>query len=137
MNNLKDQSESVFAEALGYLKTLEKSLQRKSRFSNELLYQITAMSIEKLLVSLLASYGMNATHHTPIALIKEANGIQPLPPSMTATAQLIGRFESICSISGFGYKIPNDDELRRMIVGLIEIRDYVAARVSPPAQQAA
>ncbi len=137
MNRLKDQSESVFGEALGYLKTLERTLIRKSKFSNELLYQIAAMSIEKLLVSLLASYEINATHHTPLALIEEANRVQQLPVSMTTTAELIGRFESICSFSGFGYKTPTDEELRTMIVGLIEIRDYVSERIRPPALQAA
>jgi hypothetical protein len=133
MKRLVEQSESVFAEALGFLKTLERSLQRKSKFNNELLYQITAMSIEKLLVSLLAYHGINATHHTPIALIREANTVKPLPESMIKTAELIGRYESICSISGFGYKIPADDELRQMILGLIEIKDYVGKCVHSPA----
>ena len=119
----------MFGEALGYLKTLERSLSRKSRFNNELLYQIAAITLEKLLVCLLASYEVNATHHTPLALIAEANSIQPLPVSMTTTAQLIGRFESICSLSGFGYRIPGEAELREMILGLLEIRNYVSARL--------
>lgn len=137
MKRLSEQSESIFAEALGYLKTLERSLQRKSKFSNELLYQIAAMSLEKLLVSLLASHGINATHHTPLALIEEANSVKPLPESMTKTAELIGQYESICSLSGFGYKIPTDGELRTMILGLIEIKDYVGVSLHSPAVEAA
>jgi hypothetical protein len=135
VNNLEAQSESMFGEALGYLRTLERSLVRKSRFNNELLYQIAAMSLEKLLVALLATYDLNATHHTPVALIKEVNAIEQLPDSIVATGQLIGRFESICSMSGFGYKIPTDGELREMILGLLEIRDYVSARLQVPAIQ--
>jgi hypothetical protein len=130
MKTLKDQSESLFMESLGYLKTLERSLVRKSKFSNELLYQIAAMSIEKMLVAFLASHEINATHHTPMALIYEANTVEQMPDHIVETAKLIGRFESICSVSGFGYKIPNNEELKEMILGLVVIKNYVSERIN-------
>jgi len=115
----------TYAEAMGFLKTLERSLEYKSRFSNELLYQISAMSFEKLFVALMAFHGINATHHTPLALIREAEHLVSIPQHISETAKLIGSFESICSMSGFGYRIPNDEQLHDIITGLIVCRDFV------------
>ena len=100
MKSLKDQSESIFGEALGYLKTLERSLARKSRFNNELLYQIAAITLEKLLVALLASYEINATHHTPLALIEEANSTTFVPEGTDAA---IDGFGNIVIMLGGGF----------------------------------
>jgi hypothetical protein len=125
MRPLEDQAISAFSEALKYISTLEKSLERKSRFSNDLLYNMVTMSFEKLFVSHLAYQGINATHHTPLALYKEANKLTPLPAFMEDTAKLIGKFESICSFDGFGYKTPTSEELEKMILGLISMREYI------------
>jgi hypothetical protein len=125
MNALHEQATSTFDEALKYILTLEKSLERKSRFNNDLLYNMVAMSFEKLFVSFLARHNINAMHHTPMALYKEANKVTPLPEYMKETAKLLTQFESICSFDGFGYKTPTPDELERMIFGLIAIREYM------------
>lgn len=125
MNLLQPQAEKCYAEALGYMKTLEKSLSGKSKFTNELRYQMSAMTIEKMLVALLAHYEINATHHTPLALIHEAETVHKIPENIKETAKLIGKFESICSVEGFGYKMPNDEELRNIVIGLIEVKDFV------------
>lgn len=114
-----------YEEALGYMKSLEKSLTKESRFSSELRYQISAMTIEKFFVALLAHYGANATHHTPMALINEVQEYQKVPDSIRETAKLIGKFESICSLDGFGYKIPDEDELLKIVQGLVEIKAFV------------
>lgn len=125
MNPLQEQAQTTFTEAMGYIKTLEKSMIKQSRFNNDLLYSMAAMSFEKLFVSFLANHGINAMHHTPMALFKEANSVNQLPDTMKETAKLLSKFESICSFDGFGYKTPQTDELNRIINGLVEIRDYV------------
>jgi hypothetical protein len=133
MKPLQEQAQSSYNEALGYIRSLEKGLKRKSRFSNDLRYNIVGLGFEKLFVSLIAFNGFNATHHTPLALFVEASKFGHLPEQMKATAKLVGRFESICSFDGFGYKTPTDDELREMILGLIEIRDFIAKEwITPP-----
>ena len=125
MNYTQEQSKKIYAEALGYLKTLERSLERKSKFSNELLYQISAMGFEKLFVALLAFHKINANHHTPLALLNEVEALLTVPENIKTTARLIGSFESICSMSGFGYKMPNEEQLHQIIVGLIDCKTFV------------
>jgi hypothetical protein len=129
MSYTKEQSKKIFVEAEGYIRTLERSLERKSKFNNELLYQMSAMGFEKLFVALLAYHEINANHHTPLALIEEVETLLIVPKEINATAHLIGSYESICSVSGFGYKMPEDDVLREIIVGLIACKAFVESYI--------
>ncbi len=90
--------------ANGYFTTFQKSLANEnSRFDNDLLYQLAIMSVEKYFIALLARYDWNATHHMPIAMYKEALTFEPgLTDEMKQTAILVGKFEGICSVEGFG-----------------------------------
>jgi hypothetical protein len=129
MSTLSETSIYTFEEASGYLKILHNSLVRKSKFDNFLLYNIVSLCTEKLLVSLLAHHKINATHHTPMALFREAQKIETLPASFLDTIRLVSKFESICLMDAFGYKEPTPEELRKMIEGLTDIENYVQKRV--------
>lgn len=130
MFKLKDTTLEVYDEAKKYLQTLSKSLEQKSRFGNDLRYNMTVMCCEKLFVALLSHYDEMADHHMPVALYKQAKDVEPdLTPQMQDTCRLINRFESICSLDGFGYKTPTDDELRIMILGLQDINHLVSNRI--------
>jgi hypothetical protein len=89
------------------------------------------MSFEKLFVSLISHYGEMAKHHMPLALYKYATEFdKDLPVEFKRTAQLMTKFESICSLDGFGYKTPPDEELREMILGLSAVNKYVADKIA-------
>ena len=132
--SLKAHFSFTYSEASGYLKTLEGSLSKKSKFNNELLYNIVAMCTEKLFMTFLLHDGINATHHTPMALFNEVDKIYKLPQNFKNTARLISKFESICLMDAFGYKAPTDDELKKMIEGLIEISFYLDNVISNKTQ---
>ena len=124
------QTEAFFADAQGYIKVLEKHLERPSRFDTKLLHNISNMCFEKLLVSLLSNYNIEALNHTPMALFIEASKTDTgLTESMRSTAKNLQRHESICSLDDRGYSVPDETQLREIIIGLIEIRDFVQARI--------
>lgn len=125
MQELEKQALSTFVEAAGFMKTLERFLAQKSKFNNDLLYGMAAMTFEKLLVSLLANNKIHALHHTPMALFKEASNVKTMPETFKSTARLLMQFESICSFDGFGYKTPTNEQLKELIMGLMLIRDFV------------
>jgi len=118
--------------ANGYFTTFQKSLSSEhSRFDNDLLYQMAILSLEKYFIALLARYDWNATHHMPIAMYKEALTFEPeLTDEMKQTAILVGKFEAICSIEGFGYRIPSKDDLQAMKSGIYDIKVLVEKRLS-------
>jgi len=117
--------------ANGFFSILQKSLSaEKSRFDNDLLYNFAVMSMEKYFVALLARYDWNATHHMPIALYKEALTFEPeLNDSIKQTSILVGKFEAICSLDGFGYHTPTLSDLQAMVSGIGELKDLVERRL--------
>lgn len=125
-------AKSSLQYANGYFSTFSKSVgNENSRFDNDLLYQLAVMSVEKYFIALLARYDWNATHHMPIAMYKEALQFEPeLTDEMKQTAILVGKFEAICSIDGFGYRIPSKDDLQSMKNGILDIKLLVEKRLS-------
>lgn len=128
---MRIQALNCFQYANSFFATFQKSLlNKKSRFDNDLLYNFAVMCIEKYFVALLARYDWNANHHMPIALYREALDYEPeLNDNMKQTAILIGKFEAICSLDGFGYRTPSTEELRKMADGLQEIKNLVEKRI--------
>jgi hypothetical protein len=129
---MKAQAFSCLNYANGFYKSFQGSLNKpKSRFDNDLLYNFAVMSVEKYFVALLARYDWNGTHHMPLGLYKEAEDFEPeLTESIKKTAILVGKFEAICSLDGFGYRTPSTEELLQMETGIQEIKVLVEKRLS-------
>lgn len=127
---MRIHSLSCLKYANGFFSAFQKSMDnKKSRFDNDLLYDFAVLSHEKYFVALMARYNWNATHHMPIALFKEALSFDSgLTESMKQTSILVGKFEAICSLDGFGYRTPTTEDLNAMSVGLQEIKDLVEKR---------
>lgn len=128
---MRTQAYTCLRYANSFLSTFQKSLNNKnSRFDNDMLYNLAVMSIEKYFVALLARYDWNASHHMPVSLYREAKEIDPeLPIEMKQTAILIGKFEAICSVDGFGYRTPTNNDLHIMAKGLQDIKEWVEKRI--------
>jgi len=129
---MRKHSLSCLQYANGFFSTFKKSLNNKnSRFDNDLLYDFAVLSHEKYFVALMARYDWHASHHMPIALYKEALEFDSgLTESMKHTSILVGKFEAICSLEGFGYRTPSTGELHAMAFGLQEIKELVELRAS-------
>ena len=130
-NDMRELAISSLQYANSYFGTFSKSLANvESRFDNELLYQMVIMSVEKYFVGLLARYDWAATHHMPVAMYKEALQFEPeLTPEMKTTCIMVGKFEGICSVDGFGYRIPSRAELEEMAKGVADIKALVEKRI--------
>jgi len=118
--------------ANGFFQTFQKSMaSKKNRFDRDLLYNFAVLSLEKYFVALLARYDWNATHHMPVALFREALTFDAeLTDGMKQTAILVGKFEAICSLDGFGYHTPAMEELQQMVTGISEIKLLVEKRLT-------
>jgi hypothetical protein len=126
----EELAKSLYTEGNAFVEMLDKSLSKPSRFTDDLLFSISVMAYEKLMVGFLAYYDVNATHHMPLSLFKEAREIDSgLTDEMKETPKLLSQFESICSLDGFGYKTPTKEEMIKIIIGLKDIRDYVQKRI--------
>ena len=131
IETMKENALCTLNFAEGYYCVLKKSLLHKSRFENDVLFGIITICFERLMVALMSSYNQIPASHTPIMLFREAKKVEPrLSERMLETSRLINRFESICSLDGFGYKTPSDDEIKTMITGMKPFFDLVVRRVT-------
>jgi hypothetical protein len=128
--DMKSLALSSLEYANSYYKTVGKCLAvEHSRFDNNLLYQMTVICVEKYFVALLAFFDCPASHHAPLALYKEAKNFVPeLDENIKQTVILVGKFEAICVLDGFGYHTPSFDELSAMHQGIAEIKTLVEER---------
>lgn len=128
---MKAQALSCLKYANGFYKSFQCSLNKTDRrFDNDLLYNFAVLSLEKYFVALLARYDWNGTHHMPLGLYKEAEDFETgLTESMKKTAILVGKFEAICSLDGFGYRTPTNEDLLKMETGIQEIKALVEKRL--------
>lgn len=129
MSVLQQQATEMYAEAAGFLKSLRSVRDGKSKFNDDLLYNISVMCLEKLFMTYLSQKKVMATHHTPMALLSEAQEIEPFPEKVVALTKLMSRFESICSMDGFGYKTPTKEEILIMVDGLFLLNDFILERL--------
>lgn len=127
----KKQSKQLFRDGEGYLNTLEKHLTKPSRFDNTLLFNIAIMSYEKMFAALLAHYETDALHHTPVAMFNEASEYDKgLTDEMKEIAKFIQSFESICSFEDKPYRTPANEELVRIIHGLLLLKQHIAGVIN-------
>jgi len=129
---MAELAKSSLTYANSYFTTFSNSLNvKQSRFDNDLLYQMAILCLEKYFIALLARYDWTATHHTPLAMYREAQDFDSeLTSEMKDTVIFVGKFEGICSIDGFGYRTPTMDELKEMNKGIYEIKLLVDKRLS-------
>ncbi len=129
---MEQDAQDALKYGVNYLKSAKAAFTATPRrFDNDLIYNIISISFEQFMVGLLAHHEWIASSHLPLMLYREALPFEPeMGDSIKQTAILIGSFEGICSIEDFGYKTPTDDELRRMIYGLVELELFILARVS-------
>lgn len=130
--DMKALAISSLQYANSYYSTFHKSLgKEETKFDNELLYQLAIMSVEKYFVGLLARYDWAATHHMPVAMFKEALTFDTeLTDEMKQTCILVGKFEGICAIDGFGYRVPSRSDLELMDKGIDKIKTLVEKRIA-------
>jgi len=125
MSALQKQATEMYAEAKGFLKSVASVKEGKSKFNADLLYNISVMCHEKLFMTYLSQKKVVAIHHTPMALLNDAKDVEPFPESIISFTKLISRFESICSLDGFGYKTPTNEEIITIVNGLFELNDFI------------
>lgn len=129
MSALQKQATEMYADAKGFLKSVQSVKEGKSKFNADLLYNISVMCLEKLYMTYLSQKKVVAIHHTPMSLLNDAKSVEPFPENIIAVTKLISRFESICSLDGFGYKTPSNEEIITIVNGLFELNDFILDRL--------
>ena len=99
-----------------YLKTAMNGRARKSVFNNQLIYQLTAMAIEHLLVSVYQYHGQMPEDHTLDGLVEGLMSMGLMHADLAGSIKGIGRFDDMCPLLPVNPRVPDDMEIETMLV---------------------
>ena len=98
-----------------YLKTASNGLGRPAVFNNELIYHLTAMAIEKLLVGVWQYHRQMPADHTLDGLVDGLVKFCPMDKDLADGIKEAGRFDDMCPLVPVNRSIPNDMEIKTML----------------------
>ena len=110
-----------------YLKTAINGQSRTTVFSNQLIYQLTAMAIEHLLVGVYQYYKKMPIDHTLDGLVDGLDAVCPLDPNLADSIKTIGRYDDMCPLVPPKQSVPNDLQIKailavgKQVVGFTEL----------------
>lgn len=96
-------------------------------FNNELLFNIVSMSMESIMVSLFLYKKMLPLSETVSGMIRELKDVVAWPDEFVKEVRWLNRFVHLCSLDPTPMKIPNDEELVKVIAIATEVRERVIA----------
>jgi hypothetical protein len=109
-----DWQEHITA-GLKYLKTAGNGLARPSVFNNELIYQLTAMAVEKLLVGVFQYHHKMPADHTLGGLVDELALFCPMDKGLAESIKDLGRYDDMCPLVPVNRSIPDDMEIKTIL----------------------
>lgn len=118
-------SPQFMTDAESYYKTALGGVNRKNIFTNEILYNIISMSIEKYMMGFLTSKNELPPCHTLGNMIKEIKRHIPVEEGLVKRLDYFDKLQFICSFSFIKQEPISDNDIADMIVTLTEIRAMV------------
>ena len=115
-----------------YLKTAGNGLARPSVFNNELIYQLTAMAVEKLLVGVFQYHRKMPADHTLDGLVDELALFCPLGEDLAESIKDLGRFDDMCPLVPVNRSIPNDLEIKTILAIGRKVASFAERQVRAP-----
>ncbi|MDH4317952.1 MAG: hypothetical protein OEV64_06145 [Desulfobulbaceae bacterium] len=114
-----------------YLATADSAFRKRSpAFTPEILYNISAMAIEKLLMGFLMFHNDLADNHTMADLISSVERHVSLKQGLKEDLLFIDSFQKICDPYHSTYKAPNREDIEKNISIAHCIRDFNEMHIS-------
>jgi len=115
-----------------YLKTAGNGLARPLVFNNELIYQLTAMAVEKLLVGIFQYHHKMPADHTLDGLVDELTLFCPLDKDLADSIKGLGRFDDMCPLVPVNRSIPNDMEIKTILAVGQKVASFAEKKCGSP-----
>jgi len=115
-----------------YLKTAGNGLGRPSVFNNELIYQLTAMAVEKLLVGVFQYHHKLPADHTLDGLVDELALFCPLDKALADGIKALGRYDDMCPLIPVNHIVPDDMQIRAILAVGSQVAAFAAQQVGEP-----
>jgi hypothetical protein len=126
MNSVKNNEiwEQFYREGLDYLKTALNASNRPKVFTPVILYNISAMAIEKLFMGFLLYHKRLPENHTLEDLANEVTKVMPLSRKLKEKLLIMDSFQDICSIDQCGRKTLKEKDVRLFLSTALEVKIF-------------
>lgn len=116
-----------FEDGRKYLKTARGGLKRPSVFTEEILYNILGMAIEKNIMAILIYHGSMADNHTFSDLLNSLGRVVEIDEKLVADLHEFEMYQTICSVfDGYRRKKMTYDVIARMVETALIIENHAA-----------
>ena len=112
-----------------YLKTASNGVSRPAVFNNELIFQLAAMAIEKLIVGSAHYYRQMPVDNTLSGLAEALSEVCPLNAELAGRIRRIEAVDDICALSVEHREPPGDDTIQEILAIGSEVADFVTDNV--------
>jgi len=117
-----------------YLKTASNGVCRPAVFNNELIFQMAAMAIEKLIVGMAHYHHQMPADHTLSGLVAALSEVCPIDPGLADRIRQIETVDDMCALTVEQRKPPGDTTIREILAVGREVACFVEHHV-PKASQ--
>lgn len=98
-----------------YLQTARNGLDRPSVFNNELIYHLTAMAIEKMLVGIYQYHRQMPADHTLGGLVDDLATICAMDKDLGERIKHLARFDDMCPLVPVNRSIPDNMQIKAIL----------------------
>lgn len=116
-----------------YLKTAGNGRSRPSVFNNELIFQLAAMAIEKLIVGVSQYHRQVPVDHTLSGLVEGLEAVCPMEADLAGRIRRIEAMDDMCSLSVAHRQPPEDADVQEILAVGSEVARFVDKSI--PRQQ--
>lgn len=114
-----------------YLACAENACAKKRRaFTPAILYNLTTMAIEKLLMGFLMFHGAMADNHTMIDILNAVERITGPQPQLAAKFRFLDSFQEICDLDAFNRRDPSPEEIPLILACGATVRAFTREAIS-------
>lgn len=113
-----------------FLKTAEGGMARRRKvFTPEIVYNLAAMAIEKLIMGYLMYHGRLAENHTMRDLLRAVEEIDDGLSGLRKQLYFIDSFQDICALEVFSRRSPDWQDIAGILATSREVKAYVDRRL--------
>lgn len=113
-----------------YLKTASNGLSRRAVFNNELIFQLAAMAIEKLMVGVCQYHCQMPTDHTLSGLLEALADVCPMDADLAGMIRRIEVIDDMCTLSPVHREPPSDLDIQTILIVGRELSFFAKQNVS-------
>lgn len=116
-------------EGVQYLTTAGSGLKRRAVFTNEVIFQLAAMGIERIIVGVCQYFGGMPSDHTLSGLVDALAGVCPLDDELAALVKRIEAIDDMCALAPERRAPPGDIDVELALLAGREVTAFARRQV--------